>query len=119
MREAIAAKGKHATPDELNDQVPLARKRARDALRILERRGEYEGFAHRRPERYGAVSPRAARPRRKPTRWEETRMIPSVDLVVSRAGQCCGCLRMGARAAGALIMLRLSAGQARSEATAS
>lgn len=54
MQEAISYTkgGRTASPDLLIDNAEIGEKLGRDALRILEAKGEYDGFARKRPRRF-------------------------------------------------------------------
>jgi hypothetical protein len=59
MRRAIKVKGDTASPQALFKIQPIANARGRNALRELERLGEYKGFQRAKPRRYARGEPRA------------------------------------------------------------
>jgi len=52
LREAIGKLGRDARPNAVTSEAQVASKQGRDALRELERAGEYDGFTRNRPRRY-------------------------------------------------------------------
>jgi len=52
VRDAIAKLGKDSKADCITKEAGLSRRACRQILRQLEKRGEYTGFAHKKPSRY-------------------------------------------------------------------